>query len=104
MRSQCVDADAFLGDANMTFLRHVLSNVPAANVHSENRFARHGRHQRAAAGSGPAPSTMAAYHVITESKTVLDTHTWSKLGYNLLVLQFMILLFWLFDIHVRKCV
>ena len=77
LRGHCADADAFLAEEHVHFLRHVLGRVPAENIGSENRFARAGRQQRASAGAAPAPSTVAAAHVITESKTILDTHLWS---------------------------
>ena len=57
----------------MDFLRHILKTAPSSNVHSENRFSRM-QHQTVSSHGHPSlPSTLAAAHVLTESKTIVDT-------------------------------
>ena len=74
VRSRCATSDAFLEEDNIRFLRLIFETSPSSNIHSENRFSRVTRQSVSSHGSPGAPSTVAALHVLTESKTILDTH------------------------------
>ena len=73
IRSKFLTSGAFLADDNLRFLRLLFESTPASNIHSENRFSRC-RSQIVSAHGNPAlPSTLAAAHMLSEAKTILDT-------------------------------
>jgi hypothetical protein len=73
IRSMFLTSGAFLADDNLRFLRLLFESTPASNVHSENRFSRNSRQIVSAHGNPALPSTLAAAHMLSEAKTIVDT-------------------------------
>ena len=73
IRSKFLTSGAFLADDNLRFLRLLFESTLASNVHSENRFSRCRSQIVSAHGNPVLPSTLAAAHMLSEAKTILDT-------------------------------
>jgi hypothetical protein len=73
IRLKFLTSGAFPADDNLRFLRLLSESTPPSNVHSENRFSRNSRQVVSAHGNPALPSTLAAVHMLSEAKTIVDT-------------------------------
>ncbi|OLP76832.1 hypothetical protein AK812_SmicGene43181 [Symbiodinium microadriaticum] len=71
-----------LGELNLERTHHLLQTAPITNFISEKSFA--GSHTRRATNQGMQPKhpTLAAQHVLAESKTILDTSQFGKAAHH----------------------
>ena len=75
LKGQYTHPASVVSAASSNFPKCLFTITPASNVHSERRFSRSVQHQRSSCGNNPEPAALAANHMLTESKTVLDTTT-----------------------------